>query len=76
MARFTYTIDLDERGSFRAHVDNPQGREVFSILAGDELEPDESSIFEDGYMKHSRDISGLQEYLQDLQIINKDDVIE
>ena len=75
--KYRYWIDLDERGSFRAHVEEyDTGVVVFNILAGNELEEDESSVFEDGYMKHPRDVSGLKEHLVDLLIMQKSDTLE
>ncbi|MBN8865259.1 MAG: hypothetical protein J0H92_17930 [Sphingobacteriales bacterium] len=68
-----YVIDLDERGSFLAHVENKNGKAVFNIKAGNELKEDESSIFEDGWMKHKEDIDGLEKYLKQLRIIRQDD---
>lgn len=56
---FTYTIDMDERGEFRATVYDPRGREVLEI---------DDSIFEDGFMRHKNDLRGLAEYLEDLGI--------
>lgn len=70
---FVYVIDLDERGSFRAHVEDSAGNTVFEIAAGTELEEGESSIFEDGFMKHNGDIRGLEKHLKDLQIITPED---
>ena len=73
--KLTYVIDLNERGSFRAHVEDEQGKIIFNILAGDELGPDESSIFEDGFMRHEQDYIGLYEYLIDLGIARSQDEI-
>jgi hypothetical protein len=56
---FTYWIDMDERGEFRATVHDSRGREVMSI---------NEEIFEDGYMRHKKDLSGLASYLEDLGI--------
>lgn len=56
---FTYTIDIDERGEFRATVYGPDDREVLEI---------DDSIFEDGYMRHKNDLRGLAEYLEVLKI--------
>ncbi len=59
-------VDLDERGSFRAHVDDQDGREVFSFSNEDENGwPEEEGVWlvEDGYMKHCRDCDGLHDYL-------------
>lgn len=66
---YTYYINLDERGCFCADVRNPNGKTVFEIKAGDELEEDETSIFEDGFMKHKDDMEGLQTYLRQLGFI-------
>ncbi len=73
---FQYYINLDERGSFRADVRDEIGDTVFEIRAGNELEEDETSIFEDGYMKHGRDLVGLQSYLKDLWIMKDGDKLE
>lgn len=54
---YTYTIDIDERGEFRATVYDHNGEEVISI---------DDSFFADGFMKHKEDISGLLDYLNDV----------
>ena len=68
--RFEYHINLDERGSFYADVRNAATNEtVFEIKAGNELGEDETSIFEDGFMRDKHDMDGLTSYLTDLGII-------
>lgn len=62
---FGYYIDLDERGEFSADVRNQKGKTVFEISGFE--------IFEDGFMKHKEDISGLQDYLVDLGILDQGD---
>jgi len=78
---YLYLIDLDERGSFRAHVEDAKtGKVVFQFSneeeeIDDEGEPTgnvsygEISLVQDGYMKHGEDIAGLEEYLIDMKII-------
>lgn len=66
---FQYFINLDERGSFSADVRNEQGETVFTIKAGDELAEDETSIFEDGFMRDKNDLEGLREHLMELGIM-------
>ena len=61
---FEYYINLNERGEFYADVRNPQGETVLEIKGFD--------IFEDGFMKHDKDIQGLREYLVYLGIMNED----
>lgn len=64
-------IDLDERGSFRGHVENQNGTTVFEFSNEDENGwPSEDGFWlvEDGFMKHGRDIDGLHEYLKQMGI--------
>lgn len=73
---FTYQIDLNERGSFRASVSSPDGNTVFIIKAGNELGEDESNIFEDGYMKNIHDMKGLKEYLVQMGVMSEEDKLK
>lgn len=75
MSKYFYHINLDERGSFYADVRDESDKTVFEIKAGNELGADESSIFEDGFMRHKNDINGLANYLVDLGVIAKGDGI-
>ncbi|MGZ1522163.1 hypothetical protein [Xanthomonas citri] len=70
---YGYFIDLDERGSFLADVRDELGKTVFEIRAGNELADDESSIFDDGFMRDKHDLSGLHEHLVSLGIMEKGD---
>lgn len=69
---YGYYIDLDERGDFQADVRDAQGQTVFDIRDGGSLGEDESSIFEDGYMRNKNDIEGLTTHLRDLGVIPTD----
>lgn len=75
--KYEYHINIDERGSFLADVrkGNANGKTVFEIRAGNELGEYESSIFEDGYMKHKDDMVGLKSYLVSLKILKAKDEI-
>lgn len=70
--KLEYFINLNERGSFYADV-RRDGKTIYEIWAGNELKEDETSIFEDGFMKNPRDLSGLTEYLNDLGLIQAND---
>lgn len=64
----TLVVDLDERGSFNAHVENQNGRTVYSFSNEDEETgwPSEDGLWlvEDGFMRHGRDTEGLLKYLK------------
>lgn len=66
----TLVVDLDERGSFRAHVENINGKVVFSFDNEDEETgwPSEDGLWlvELGYMRHNRDTNGLLSYMQSI----------
>lgn len=69
--QYTYHVNFDERGGFYADVRDPQGVTVFEVRGGNELPDDETSLVDDGYMKHLRDINGLLEYLIQAGILPK-----
>jgi len=72
---YYYFINLDERGSFYADVRNENGKTLFEIRDGDLLAADESSIFEDGFMKNKNDLAGLKSYLVSIGIMNQQQVL-
>lgn len=61
METFTYHINLDERGEFFADVRDSNGETVFEIHGFD--------IFEDGFMRHKKDLSGLLDYMIELRTV-------
>lgn len=62
---YTYHINLDERGSFYADVRDADENTIYELRAdGCELQQ-----VEDGFMRHSRDVDGLADYLVDLSIM-------
>jgi len=61
---FQYCINLDERGEFYADVRNANDKTVFEINT-----EDMQQLCEDGFMKHTKDIQGLQSYLKSMRII-------
>lgn len=73
LQRLSMVVDLDERGSFSAHVEDRNGKSVFEFSNEDESGwPSEDGLWlvEAGYMKHSRDSDGLLGYLQEVGIAN------
>ena len=68
----TLVVDLDERGWFKAHVENSNGRSVFQFSnERDDGSPMKESglwLVEDGFMRHGRDTDGLLKYLRSMQI--------
>jgi hypothetical protein len=63
-----YHINLDERGEFYADVRKNDKDTVFEIKGFD--------IFEDGFMKHKKDMNGLKDYLIHLKIMNPGDQLK
>lgn len=69
MNKLTYHINLDERGDFCADVRDSQfERKTIYEIHGFE-------IFEDGWMKHKRDMAGLLEYLRFLGLANQNSTL-
>lgn len=64
--KFYYHIDLDERGEFEASV-RTRNDDIVYELHGFEVE--------DGFMRHNRDIAGLESYLKSLKIIPEESSI-
>jgi hypothetical protein len=62
-----YVIDMDERGEFAASVREQTGAVIYRI--------DGFQIFEDGFMRNSKDIGGLADYLKSLRVIGDNDSI-
>jgi hypothetical protein len=68
---YKYVIDLDERGQFQAHVEDHGGKTVWEVSYPEYYQDDEtgeemenSTIFDDGYMKNTEDVEGLENYLK------------
>jgi hypothetical protein len=68
---YKYVIDLDERGQFKAHVEDHGGKTVWEVSYPEYYQDDEtgeemenSTIFDDGYMKNTEDVEGLENYLK------------
>ena len=68
--KLLYVVDLNERGWFKAYVENQNGKEIFSLSNEDEggWPGGNLDLVEDGYMRHARDVRGLHEYLQEVGI--------
>ena len=79
MEKYKYIIDKDERGEFSAHVEDENGQEVYTVANYDDYDGASDSgevwLVEAGYMRHAKDVNGLAEYLQEMDVIGKDDYI-
>lgn len=74
---FYRIVDLDERGSYRAHVEDENGKVVFEY-SNEEEDPETGEVREgelglvtDGFMRHVDDIKGLEVYLKEMKVISK-----
>lgn len=63
---FLFVVDMDERGEYKAHVEDMDGNEVFDFGSDDD---GEVSMFEDGFMKNASDMSGLTKYLRQHKMV-------
>ncbi|MSU91880.1 hypothetical protein GE300_20095 [Rhodobacteraceae bacterium 2CG4] len=63
---YGHFVNLDERGDYYADVRDANENTVFEIRANDDGSID---LIEDGYMTHSQDLEGLEEYLKEMEII-------
>ncbi len=80
--QFNYVIDLDERGSFSAHVEDQAGKSVFSFNNEVEMWDEETEewyhidgelwLVEDGFMNNIHDVDGLCEYLIQMGVFPAD----
>lgn len=70
----TLVVDLDERGVFKAHVENFTGNSIFEFSNEDDNgNPSEDGLWlvTAGYMHHNRDTRGLLDYLRDIELATK-----
>ena len=71
--QLSLVVDLDERGSFRAHVENALGRSIYEFSNEDPEtgHPDADGLWlvEFGFMRHARDTDGLLDYLRAMGIV-------
>lgn len=68
---FYYFVDLDERGEYRAHVEDAQGNIVW------EADTEEfQQLVEDGFLKFAGDLRGTAELLADWGLVPKGTVLE
>ena len=76
MKTYYYIVDLDERGTYKAHVEDSVGKIIYEISNEDE-EGNTSPLWliEDGFIKNTLDMQGLWEYLFGLQILGFEDKI-
>lgn len=65
---YEYYINLDERGEFNADVRNEDGQTLFEIADMEVMQ----GIVEDGFMRHTKDVGGLTEWLQEMGAIPED----
>lgn len=72
--RLTYVIDLNERGYFRAHVENTNGRLIFNF-SNEEDEDGTVWLVEDGFMRNVHDVTGLHDYLKSVRLAKPNSTI-
>ncbi|EGQ60914.1 hypothetical protein GGI1_03386 [Acidithiobacillus sp. GGI-221] len=74
----TLVVDLDERGIFKAHVEDYVGDSIFELSNENEdgsLKEDGIDLVRDGYLRHRRDTYGLLNYLREIGIATKENTL-
>lgn len=76
---YLFVVDHDERGEFKAHVEDYQGNTVFEFdYPNNEYDEDGEivvwdSFFEDGWVRSTSDSDGWKDYLVNQGILNPSD---
>ena len=71
MKRYYYHIDMDERGEFHSHLEDRNNKVVWDSGETQDM----IDNIESGFMKHARDVDGLELWLKSLDIIPDDSII-
>ncbi len=74
----TLVVDLDERGIFKAHVEDPDGNSIFEFSNEDEeggVSKHGIWLVSAGYMRHGRDTDGLLSYLQEIGVATNENTL-
>lgn len=66
--KYGYYINLDERGEFSADVRNLESESILAIRSTEEG----LWTVNLGFMRHGKDIDGLQAYMREMDLIEKD----
>ena len=74
---YHYIVDLDERGIYKAHVENAETGEIIYEISNEDEDGNTEPLWivEDGFMENTKDMPGLAFYLFDLGIIDQFDKI-
>lgn len=70
--KYTYHINLNERGEFYADVRDDNDTTVYEIRIPNE---EGDNIFTDGYMRSITDTGGLEKYLRQIGIMQREDFL-
>lgn len=74
--KYTYHINLDERGSFYADVRDGDENTIYDVKLGDNSKDYDFDLIDAGYMTHCRDVKGLSSYLEGMGIIEEGSTIK
>jgi hypothetical protein len=72
---YTYTIDLNERGLFQAHVSDCSDKVVWEYSHDPDAENPELDLVTDGFVKHVEDVDGLEKYLKSIGVLPENAVL-
>lgn len=71
MKTYYYIVDLDERGIYKAHVEEAETHRTIYYISNEDEDGNISPLWivEDGFMKNTQDMDGLWTYLQESSLI-------
>jgi hypothetical protein len=79
MATYKYSCN-EERGEFHGHIEDENGKEVFSFHYPEFYEDENdgeliecATLIDSGHMKHTQDVEGLEDYLKSIGILHSGD---
>jgi hypothetical protein len=70
---YAYVIDMDERGEFASHVLDKDDNIIYQMHKDDET--GELWLVRDGFIRDGLDIKGLEKYLRDMKVLEKDSIL-
>jgi len=69
MKTYHYIVDLNERGIYKAHVEDSDSFKIIWVASNQDEDDGEFWPVRDGFMKNGEDMFGLMKYLYSIGVI-------